>query len=148
MKNSGVQIDKIRTKRVVIVGAGFAGLACAKALASDRNLRITVIDKNNYHQFQPLLYQVATGILSTGNAAFNLRALLQRSSQHRCQDVGDCIRGSAYSYRRRGVWEIHTRRIIWSWLQERSPTTLACLERPSLHILSTRWTMRSSFDLR
>jgi NADH dehydrogenase len=37
-----------------------------------------VIDKNNYHQFQPLLYQVATGILSTDNAAFNLRALLQR----------------------------------------------------------------------
>jgi NADH dehydrogenase len=78
MKTSGVQIDKILTKRVVIVGAGFAGLACAKGLASDRNLRITVIDKNNYHQFQPLLYQVATGILSTGNAAFNLRALLQR----------------------------------------------------------------------
>jgi NADH:ubiquinone reductase (H+-translocating) len=78
MKNSGVKIDNIRTKRVVIVGAGFAGLACAKGLASDRNLRITVIDKNNYHQFQPLLYQVATGILSTGNAAFNLRALLQR----------------------------------------------------------------------
>lgn len=78
MKNSGVQIDKIRAKRVVIVGAGFAGLACAKALASDRNLKITVIDKNNYHQFQPLLYQVATGILSTDNAAFNLRALLQR----------------------------------------------------------------------
>jgi NADH dehydrogenase len=65
-------------KRVVIVGAGFAGLACAKALAADEGLRITVIDKNNYHQFQPLLYQVATGILSTHNAAFNLRAILQR----------------------------------------------------------------------
>ncbi len=52
---------------MVIVGAGFAGLACAKALAWDRNLKITVIDKNNYHQFQPLLYQVAIGIPSTKN---------------------------------------------------------------------------------
>jgi NADH dehydrogenase len=57
----------------VIVGAGFAGLNCAKRLASDSSLRITLIDKNNYQQFQPLLYQVATGILSPENAAFNLR---------------------------------------------------------------------------
>ena len=43
------------TTRVVIVGAGFAGLNCAKRLASDSSLRITLIDKNNYQQFQPLL---------------------------------------------------------------------------------------------
>src|SRR6267378_5237069 len=42
------------TKHVVIVGAGFAGLNCAKKLASDSSLRITLIDKNNYQQFQPL----------------------------------------------------------------------------------------------
>ncbi len=60
------------TKHVVIVDAGFAGLNCAK-LASDSSLRITLIDQNNYQQFQPLLYQVATGILSSENAAFNLR---------------------------------------------------------------------------
>ncbi|MDE1177528.1 MAG: NAD(P)/FAD-dependent oxidoreductase [Edaphobacter sp.] len=71
-------MHQAQPKHVVIIGAGFAGLACAKTLATNRNLRITVIDKNNYHQFQPLLYQVATGILSTHNAAFNLRALLQR----------------------------------------------------------------------
>lgn len=64
------------TKHVVIVGAGFAGLNCAKKLASDSSLRITLIDKNNYQQFQPLFYQVATGILSPENAAFNLRNVL------------------------------------------------------------------------
>jgi len=64
------------TTHVVIVGAGFAGLNCAKGLASNSRLRITLIDKNNYQQFQPLLYQVATGILSPENAAFNLRNVL------------------------------------------------------------------------
>ena len=63
-------------KHVVIVGGGFAGLNCAKGLASHSRLRITLIDKNNYQQFQPLLYQVATGILSPENAAFNLRNVL------------------------------------------------------------------------
>ena len=64
------------TAHVVIVGAGFAGLNCAKRLASNSTLRITLIDKNNYQQFQPLLCQVATGILSPENAAFNLRNVL------------------------------------------------------------------------
>ena len=62
------------SKRVVIIGGGFAGLNCALKLASAApDLQITLIDKNNYQQFQPLLYQVATGILSPENAAFNLR---------------------------------------------------------------------------
>jgi len=63
-------------KRVVIVGGGFAGLNCAQRLAAHTNLQITVLDRNNYQQFQPLLYQVATGTLSPDNAAFNLRAVL------------------------------------------------------------------------
>jgi NADH dehydrogenase len=63
-------------KHVVIVGGGFAGLNCAKRLASNSRLRITLLDKNNDQQFQPLLYQVATGILSPENAAFNLRNVL------------------------------------------------------------------------
>ena len=46
-------------KRVVIVGAGFAGLTLAKKL-SLKYFQVILIDKNNYHQFQPLLYQVAT----------------------------------------------------------------------------------------
>jgi NADH dehydrogenase len=63
-------------KSVVIVGGGFAGLNCAQTLAAHNNLKITIIDRNNYQQFQPLLYQVATGTLSPDNAAFNLRAVL------------------------------------------------------------------------
>jgi len=64
-------------KHVVIVGGGFAGLNCARKLAAHPNLRITLLDKNNYQQFQPLLYQVATAILSPSNIAFNLRGTLK-----------------------------------------------------------------------
>ena len=52
------------TQHVVIVGAGFGGLYAAKALSRDPAFRVTVIDKRNYHLFQPLLYQVATGKLA------------------------------------------------------------------------------------
>ena len=72
------------TKHVVIVGAGFAGLNCAQKLAAQKDIRVTVLDRNNYQQFQPLLYQVATGILSPSNAAFNLRSVL---SEHENVDV-------------------------------------------------------------
>jgi NADH dehydrogenase len=64
-------------KHVLIVGGGFAGLNCARKLASNPNVRITLLDKNNYQQFQPLLYQVATSILGPGNIAFNLRGTLR-----------------------------------------------------------------------
>src|SRR5258708_24233931 len=64
-------------KHVTIVGGGFAGLNCAQKLATNPNVHITLIDKNNYQQFQPLLYQVATGILSSDNAAFSLRSVLR-----------------------------------------------------------------------
>ena len=64
-------------KHVVIVGGGFAGLNCARKLAKHPDVRVTLIDKNNYQQFQPLLYQVAGAALSPNNIAFNLRSVLR-----------------------------------------------------------------------
>lgn len=62
--------------RVVIVGAGFAGLNAAQTLAK-ANVQITVIDRKNHHTFQPLLYQVATAGLSPGEIAAPIRSILR-----------------------------------------------------------------------
>ena len=72
----GAQNDR---RHVVIVGGGFAGLGCARKLASHADVRITLIDKNNYHQFQPLLYQVATSQLSSGDVALSLRKFFRQA---------------------------------------------------------------------
>jgi Pyridine nucleotide-disulphide oxidoreductase len=61
---------------VVIVGAGFGGLRCASQL-KDEAVDVTLIDRNNYHLFQPLLYQVATAGLSPADIAFPIRALFR-----------------------------------------------------------------------
>src|SRR5438034_13784 len=63
--------------RVVIVGAGFGGLEAAKKLAC-KDVRVTVIDRTNYHLFQPLLYQVATAALSPADIAAPVRAILSK----------------------------------------------------------------------
>ncbi len=65
------------SQHVVIIGAGFAGLYAAQALSEDQHFRITLIDKRNYHLFQPLLYQVATGMLSPGDIASPIRHILK-----------------------------------------------------------------------
>ena len=62
--------------RVVIVGAGFGGIACARALRHTP-VRITLIDRQNYHLFQPLLYQVATAALSPADIAIPVRAVFR-----------------------------------------------------------------------
>jgi putative oxidoreductase len=62
--------------RVVIVGAGFGGLRCAQAL-KDARVAVTLIDRNNFHLFQPLLYQVATAALSPGDIAMTTRQLFR-----------------------------------------------------------------------
>ena len=60
-------------KQVVIVGAGFGGLACAKKLRKSRSCRVTLIDRNPYQLFSPLLYQVATASLPEDDIAFPIR---------------------------------------------------------------------------
>ncbi|PYJ42666.1 MAG: hypothetical protein DME86_04900, partial [Verrucomicrobia bacterium] len=67
--------------RVVIVGAGFGGLEAAKKLAC-KDLKLTILDRTNYHLFQPLLYQVATAALSPADIAAPVRAIL-----HDCKNV-------------------------------------------------------------
>ena len=58
--------------RVLIVGGGFAGIACADRLAKHGDVAVTLIDRNDYHQFQPLLYQVATYQLAARDIAYPL----------------------------------------------------------------------------
>lgn len=70
-------------KHVVIVGAGFVGLNCAKILGDVEGVRVTVLDRRNHHLFQPLLYQVAMAGLSPNNIAAPIRALLSRHSNVR-----------------------------------------------------------------
>ena len=67
-------------KHVVIVGGGFAGLNCARKLAAHREVRITLIDRHNYTQFQPLLYQVAAGYLAPSNVSYSLRNILSQQA--------------------------------------------------------------------
>lgn len=67
-------------RRVVIVGGGFGGLNCARALQSRRDLSVTLIDRRNYHLFQPLLYQVAMAGLSPGDIASPIRGLFSATS--------------------------------------------------------------------
>jgi NADH dehydrogenase FAD-containing subunit len=66
-----------RDPRVVIVGGGFGGLAAAKALKNAR-ARVLLIDRTNHHLFQPLLYQVAISVLTPGQIASPIRAILRR----------------------------------------------------------------------
>ncbi|MBC8114200.1 MAG: FAD-dependent oxidoreductase, partial [Candidatus Saccharimonas sp.] len=64
-------------QRIVIVGGGFAGLNAARSLRR-ADVQVTLVDRRNFHLFQPLLYQVATGGLSPGNIAAPLRSILRR----------------------------------------------------------------------
>src|SRR5881394_3024974 len=65
-----------RSPSVVIVGGGFGGLNAARALAG-ADVRVTLLDRHNYHLFQPLLYQVATASLSPGDVASPIRWILR-----------------------------------------------------------------------
>jgi NADH:ubiquinone reductase (H+-translocating) len=65
------------TTHIVIIGAGFGGLRAAQKLAG-KSVRVTLIDKRNYHLFQPLLYQVATAGISPHEIAYPVRAIFQK----------------------------------------------------------------------
>ncbi|MDQ3018031.1 MAG: NAD(P)/FAD-dependent oxidoreductase [Bacteroidota bacterium] len=77
-----INLPETKQPRVVIVGAGFAGINLAQTISND-DYQIVVIDRNNFHQFQPLLYQVAMSGIEPSSIAFPLRKLLRkRKSTH------------------------------------------------------------------
>ncbi len=81
VKTPILYIPEPATKRVVIVGGGFGGLKLALSLVK-RNFQLVLIDRNNYHLFQPLLYQVAMSGLEPSAISFPLRKVLQNTNIH------------------------------------------------------------------
>src|SRR6478735_10375270 len=69
---------------VIIIGGGFGGLYAAKALG-DAPVRVTILDRQNYHLFQPLLYQVATAALSPADVAYPIRSILHKQKNTETQ---------------------------------------------------------------
>jgi NADH dehydrogenase len=83
-----MKVHQRNLPRVVIIGGGFGGLEAAKALRK-ANVRVTLLDRQNHHLFQPLLYQVATAALSPADIAEPLRHILRR------QENAEVILGDA-----------------------------------------------------
>ncbi len=79
MSNNGAERAK---KRVIVIGGGFGGLSAAKALGA-ADVELTVIDRTNYHLFQPLLYQVAIAGLSPAEIAWPIRTVLRKQRNAR-----------------------------------------------------------------
>jgi NADH:ubiquinone reductase (H+-translocating) len=77
-----VKTDMSAVPRVVIVGAGFGGLEAARALRN-APVELTIVDRRNFHLFQPLLYQVATAALSPGDIAWPIRSIFRRQRNAR-----------------------------------------------------------------
>jgi len=65
-------------KKIIIVGGGFAGLNVAKKLSNNQSFDVTVVDKNNYHFFPPLLYQVSTAFVEASNISYPFRKMFQK----------------------------------------------------------------------
>jgi NADH dehydrogenase len=70
-------------KKVVVVGGGFAGINLIKKLAKDRRFHITLVDRNNYHFFPPLLYQVSTAFIEPSNISYPFRRMFQEKENIR-----------------------------------------------------------------
>jgi len=69
--------------KLIIVGGGFGGLRLARKLNNAKGIEVTLVDRFNYHQFQPLLYQVATAGLDASNISFPLRKVFHNSKNVR-----------------------------------------------------------------
>src|SRR5688572_28161410 len=82
--------------KVIIVGDGFGGLKLARRLNNKRPFEVTLLDKFNYHQFQPLFYQVATAGLDASNISFPLRKAFHKSKNVRIR-IGELQRIDAAS---------------------------------------------------
>jgi len=97
--------------RVVILGAGFGGLACAKALANT-SVDVLLLDRNNYHLFTPLLYQVASSLLNPSDIAFPVRSALRRAHNvvFRMMEVTEVLPDE------RVVVTAQSERIAYDWL--------------------------------
>src|SRR6476620_1988195 len=80
--SSRAQAAPTNRKRVVIIGGGFAGIAAARALRRS-NAEVVLIDRRNHHIFQPLLYQVATAIVSPADIAAPIRQLGEKQKNLR-----------------------------------------------------------------
>jgi NADH:quinone reductase (non-electrogenic) len=84
VSNNGASTDKTGRHRVVIIGGGFGGLPATRYLARKR-VDVTVIDRRNHHLFQPLLYQVATGLLPAGQIAPPIRHIVRKHKNVRVE---------------------------------------------------------------
>src|SRR3982751_6954971 len=71
-----LNIPEVKVPRVVIIGCGFGGLELAKQL-HDAEVQVVLLDKNNYHTFQPLLYQVSTAGLEADSIAYPIRKIFK-----------------------------------------------------------------------
>ena len=67
-----------QTKKIIVVGGGFAGLNLAKSLANNSHYEVILVDKNNYHFFPPLLYQVSTAFIEASNISYPFRRMFQQ----------------------------------------------------------------------
>lgn len=88
MSNQSILNQAVKKPHVVIVGAGFGGLRAARSL-DKKSVQVTLIDRNNFHLFQPLLYQVATAGLSASEIAYPLRGIFgkQKNLRFRMAEV-------------------------------------------------------------
>src|SRR5436305_11449632 len=82
-ENNAPDLAKDSRPHVVIVGGGFGGLYAARALGTGAKrrqgaVRVTIVDRQNFHLFRPMLYQVATGLLSADEGAGPIRTILRR----------------------------------------------------------------------